>query len=870
MDSRPNYRSFYRALLLAYPAEFREEYGAEMEQLAAERSTEPRLWLTLLADVLRNAPREHLSILARDLSHSVRLFAKAPGFTATALLALALGIGAAVTIFTLIDAVLLRSLPFRDPQQLVYLWTPLPRYRELPKEMSPSFADVLAWRKTSRSFQRITAFDQRVVTWYRGGESMRLGGALVQGNFFQTLGTAPMLGRAIDDNDDRPGTERVAVVSYQFWNAQLNRDRAVIGKSIDLGHRTYRIVGVMPPDFAYPRANDFPFASTTERRTDLWVPLALDARQQANRLMSSNAAVGRLRPGVSLARAQTDMSAIEAALDPLNLPEMRGTESLLTPFIETAVGPVRPLMRLLAAAVVLVLLIACGNVANLLMARAVAREHEMGVRTAVGAPRTRLVRQVLTESALLSGVGGALGAALCFAAVRILGRLNPGDIPRFDEIAVDWRVLVFGLGISIVTGMVFGFMPALSASRFNIADLLREGAGRGVAGASSRFRRALVVADVALAVILLGGAMLFIRSYVYAQGEEKGFSASTLTMRLYADVQTPVPPPVIAGRWRTALERIGAIPGVAAVGGTTALPLSHRESLTTFKVEGYPNRPNQEADSRSVAGDFFSAMQIPLLGGRYLDSADAAASAVLPPAPGVVVVSGSFAKLYFPGRSAIGGRVQRGNAWSTIVGVVADVRHSSLEMAPKPTIYGASWFLESLAVRTTLPPETMVAAIRRELRAANTQFALTDIETMQQRISESGARRRFQTVLLGAFAAIAVFLALVGLYGLLSYGVRQRTAEIGVRMALGAARSGVVGLIVRDGLALTGTGLVIGLLGAAAAARAGAGLLYGIGAFDPVTFMAVPGMMLAGAAVACALPAWKASRVDPVQSLRHR
>lgn len=874
MDWRPNSRSFYRALLLAYPAEFREEYGAEMERLLADRlAGEPasRLWLVVLADVFRNAPREHLSILARDLRHSVRLFAQAPGFTVTALAALALGIGAAVTIFTLIDTVLIRSLPVGDPARLVYMWTPIPRYRSLPREISPTFADEMAWRSGSRSFSYITAFQQHMLTWYPGGDPLRIGGAMVQGNFFETLQAKPLLGRTIDANDDRPGQERVAVISYALWSTHFGADPAALGKSMQLGNLTYRIIGVMPPEFVYPHANDFPFTIAGLARTDVWTPTQFTPRDLANRRISSHAAVGRLLPGVTLARAQADIAALQKGLDPLNDPEVRGSTSLLVPFIETTVGPARSLMLLLAGAVILVLLIACGNVANLLMARAAAREHEMGVRTALGAPRSRLIRQVLTESLLLSIAGGALGAGLSLAAVRVLAGINPGDIPRFEEISIDWRVLAFALAMSLATGILFGALPALASARANVADLLREGGGRGIAGGSFRVRYALVAADVALSVVLLGGAVLFIRSYLYVQSEPKGFAASSLTMQLAADLQQRVPPQRMAAWFRDALERVASVPGVVAAGATNALPLGGHESMSTIQVEGYPNRPNQTANGRNVAGDYFKAIQTPLIAGRYLTSADIPAQAAQ--SPRVVVVSESFARLYFQGRSAIGGHVQAGQPGSasfTIVGVVADVRHSSLEAPPAPTMYLPSWFVDSLAIRTALPPETVIAAVRRAVRDAGAPFVLADIRTMQQRTDQAAAPRRFQTVLLAAFAAIAVFLALVGLYGLLSYTVRQRTPEIGVRMALGAGRSQVIGMVLRRGLALAGIGLAIGLAAAGAAARWAASLLYGIPAFDPVTFVLVPLLIMTAAAIACVLPAWKASRVDPVSSLRHQ
>jgi putative ABC transport system permease protein len=874
MDWPPNCRSVYRALLLAYPAEFREEYGAEMDLLVADQvpgESPYRLYLTLLTDVVRNAPREHLHILARDLRHSLRLFAKVPAFTATALLALALGIGAAVTIFSLINTVLIRSLPFADPERLVYMWTPLPRYQSLPRELGPSFADVLAWRKSSRSFAAITAFQQRMLTMNTGADSTRIAGALVLGNFFETLRAAPLLGRTIESGDEGAGQDRIAVLSYGLWNSQFHRDPGALGNSIQLGGRAFRIVGVMPPDFVYPHENDFPLPSSIVKRTDIWIPAALSVRQQSNRMITADAAIGQLRPGVSLRRAQAEMAAIEKQLDPLNLPEMQGTQSLLVPFIETAVGPIRALMRLLAGAVILVLLIACGNVANLLLARAATRRHEMGVRTALGAPRSRLVRQVLTESLFLSITGGALGTLVSLGALRILARMNPGDIPRFDELSMDWHVWAFALVISLATGIVFGTLPAIASSRACVTDLMREGGGRGVAGRTSRARYGLVVSDVALAVVLLGGAVLLIRSYLYVQGQEKGFAPSTLTMNLAADLQSFVPPARLAGYFQTAVERIASLPGVKSVGATSALPLSHQESRSTFRVEGYTNRPNQEASLRRVSGDYFGAMQIPLIEGRFLTSADIPAQPS--PVPPAVVVSQSFANVYFHGRSAIGGRVQRGapgTIWSTVVGVVADVRHSGLEAPPAPTLYEPSWAVDSLAIRTELPPDSMIASVRRAVHDAGAPFVLANIQTMRQRTSEAAARRRFQTVLLAAFAAIALFLALVGLYGLLAYSVRQRTAEIGVRIALGASRSEVIAMVLRQGLTLTAIGLLIGLLAAAAVARWSASLLYGVDVLDPFTFIAVPVFMMAAAAIACILPAWKASRLDPVASLRHQ
>jgi putative ABC transport system permease protein len=875
MGWRQSVLRIYRALLLAYPAEFREEYAEEMERLFADRlAQEPPvgLYMDVLADVAMAAPREHVHILAGDLRHSLRLFAKAPGFVCAALLALALGVGAATTIFSLINAVLIRTLPYGDAERLAYLWTPLPRYKTLPREMGPSFADVLAWRALSRSFTGITALQQRMLTLSDSGGQSRVGGAIVLGNFFETLNAVPELGRAINAGDDTPGQEPVAVISDALWRSRFNQDPRVLGRTVQIAKRSYRIVGVMPAEFGYPHENDYPFALATLKRTEIWIPAALTPQQQSNRMLSADAAIGRLRPGVPLQQAQAEMSAIEKHLDPLNLPEMQGTLSLLVPFIETAAGPVRPLMRLLGSAVVLVLLIACGNVASLLMARAVGRVHEMGVRTALGAPRARLVRQLLTESLLLSMIGGGLGALLSFAAVKALAKLNPGDIPRFDEISVDGRVLLFALLTSLGTGLVFGILPALASSRVKVSELLRQGGGHGIAGGWSRARHALIVADVALAGVLLAGAGLLIRSYLIVQGEDKGFAASTLTMNLVMDRQFRTPQQRVALSQRV-MEGVAALPGVLAAGEISALPLSHHESTSTFRVDGYPNLPNQSVDFRETAGDYFQAMQTRLIAGRFVNSGDIPAQPS--PVPPAVLVSESFAKLYFPGGNAVGGRLQRGEPgrkWSTIVGVVADVRHTNLEKPPQPTLYEPSWFTDSvgLAIRTALPPDAVISSVRNAVHGISPAMALVDIQTMSQRTTEAASRRRFQTVLLAAFAGIAVFLALVGLYGLLSYSVRQRTTEIGVRIALGAGRAAVVGMVVRHGLMLTAAGLAIGLLAAGAAARWIASLLYGVHAFDPLTFIAVPILMLAAAAIACFVPAWKAAKIDPMISLRQQ
>ncbi len=853
----------YRALLFVYPAEFRHEYGKEMRHLFAmrlEREPHLRLWLEVLADVALTAPGEHLQILAGDLRHSVRVLRKMPGFTLAALVAIVLGVSATTTVFSLVNAVAIRSLPYGNPQDLVYMWTPIPNVAGLRREVPPHYADIVAWRRMSRSFQDVTGME-RYIALVDDVNPQRIGAARVLGNFFRTLEASPQLGRAIDGNDDRPGRQMVAVISDDLWRSKFGGDPAVTGKTMRIDRQSYRVIGVMPREFSYPHGSDFPgqpqFASLA--RTDIWVPAAVTPKQEANYDFEGfDAALGRLRPGVSLSEAQAELSAIQERLEPHQEGRM---QALLVPLIETSIGPVRPLLRLLMGAVCLVLLMACANLAGLLIARVSGRVHEIGVRTALGAERSRLIRLMLTESMMLSMAGGALAVAVSYAVLKLLARLNPGDIPRFEETSLDLRVLLFGVAVSLGSGLISGIFPALSASKAGIVPLLRQG-GRGIAGPSWRARSTLIVPEIALAVVLLAGAGLLIRSYLFVQGEYKGFAPSTLTLSVVLDQQTNTDP-----LRRALMDRIRTVPGVDVAGSIDDLPLSTFEDRGFIEVEGDRSEVHQTARVRETGGEYFRAMQIPLVEGRYLNDGDIAALEAQ--WPKAVDVSRSFASRYFPGRSAVGHRLRvNEGSWATIIGVVGDVLHGSLEETPEPIIYCQNGLADSVAIRTAVRPETIVPAIRRAVSELHAGVAITDVETMDRYVDQAAARRRFQTVVLTSFAGVAVFLALVGFYSLLSYAVMQRTAEIGVRMAMGASPGDVVAMLVRYGLKLTSAGLAIGVLLSLVLARTVAGFVYGIHALDPVTFVAVPALILAVAAVACIVPAWKAARVDPVSALR--
>jgi putative ABC transport system permease protein len=860
----------YRALLIAYPAEFRHEYGSEMQQLFEDRlHSEPalRVWLDTLPDLAFSAIKEHLHILASDLVYGTRMIRKSPAFTLVALFAMALGIGATAAVFSLINAVLIRSLPYGDPERLVYIWTPNPRFKEIPTEMAPNSPDFYAWLPSQQSFSDLTMFNQQRFRMLESDRVQRVGGAAVAGNFFHTFQAAPELGRAIQPEDDQPGHEHIVVIGDALWHSQFGGAPNVLGKTLHLNHEIYSIVGVMPRGFQYPHSADLPYSDGDIAATELWIPAALTPGQKSDWTAARDAVtIGRLKPGVSLKQAQAEMSALEARLDPiLHPPEWRGWVAVVRPFIDTAVGPVRPLLWMLMGAVSLVLLIACSNVANLLLARAAGRVHEMGVRTALGAERVRLVRQMLTEALLLALGGGALGVLIAYSALRLVLWVHPGNIPRLDETSLDARVLLFTIGASLLTGFVFGLLPALAASRVSVNSLLKQGGNKGIAGTSNRLRNGLIITQVALSVILLAGAGLLIRSYLNVQAVDTGYAPSTLTMNVILDERYETPQKLI-GYFRNLIAQVNQLPGVQSFGLVSALPLSHRESLSIVEIKGRSIKKDQTVDDRSATTTYFGSMGIRLLEGRFF------ADEAVRDHPAEMLVSQSFAKLYFPRESAIGHEFRSQDQWHTIVGVVADVRHSSLEDPPRPTVY--SPFLQMpdnhayFTIRTTAPPDQLIASIGKIVRSIDPNIALEHAATMRQFMSEATSARRFQTVVLSVFAAVAVFLALVGLYGLMAYAVKQRTAEIGIRIALGAPASRVLSMVASKGLALVAAGLAFGLAGALALTRLGTSWLFGVSPADPLTLIAVPVLILAVALLACLIPAWKAARIDPVTALR--
>lgn len=805
-----------------------------------------------------------LDDLLLDVRYGLRTLGKSPGFTIVMILTLALGIGACTAIFSVVNAVLLRSLPYGNPGRLVYLYTPNPNFRVPAEIFSPSYADFLDIQRQNHSFVSMADFEQMAYSLASHDATVRIGGARVDGNFFSTLQSPPELGRPISSQDAEPGHDSVVIISHALWQSMFAGNMDVLTRSIQLSGRSYRIIGVMPEEFQYPHSTDLAYGNPHISVTQAWVPLALTPQQKADRNRMNGYAIARLKPGVSVAHAQAEMNAIMARLNLLRAAGLRGWEALVKPFLDLVVGPVRPLMWLLLGAVSFVLLIACGNAANLLMARAASRTHELGVRATLGAGRSRMIRQMLTESLLLGCAGGLIGIALAYAFLHGLLRLNPGNIPRLNQASLDARVLLFTVALSVLTSILFGILPALTASKINLIEFLKSGGSRGALRSRNRLRSGLIVAEIGLVVILLAGAGLLLRSYLKVESIHTGFSQSTIGMNIPLDSRYKQPQQQDAF-FQELIGKLRTIPGVKSVGAVDGLPLSGFESVTTFWINGYANQKDQIVQIRETTPQYFSAMGIPLMKGRFFTDGDTLAR------PPVSIINQAFAKTFFPSRNPIGQRIQSGAVWTTVVGVVGDVRLSNLQDAAPPQLYEPFQGESSayIAVRSILPAKQVASTVRTILRTMDPNLALTDIHTMGELVSAATARRRFQTTLLTVFAAMALLLALVGFYGLLAYSVKQRTTEIGLRMALGASKTQMLVMILRQALQLVLVGLFLGLAGALAVTRILANSLYGVRAVDPVTFLAVPALLLLVTLAASLIPGWRAARVDPAITLRY-
>jgi len=815
--------------------------------------------------------------LLQDLRYALRMLRRSPVSTFIIIASLAIGIGANTAIFSVVNGVLLKPLPYPNPDRLAVLWLRSPGIN-IPEDW-PSPGQYIDVRNENRSFQEMSISQGRSATLLGREQPERVELLLTSASLFNLLGARPLHGRLLLPEDDVPGRAPVVILSHGFWQRVFAADPAIVGRSITLNgiatgsgadKNQFTVAGVLGPEFLL-NAEIMPTVASI-RQMDLFLPLPLGADAVNRRGDENYNLMARLKDGVTMEQADADVSAIAARIRDKDKRDRTFTIDVVS-LLDQVVGNVRRAVLVLLGSVALVLLIACANVANLLLTRATARQKEVAIRTALGAGWQRLVRQLLTESVLLGMIGGAVGLLVAKAALYVVRTVNPGNIPRLDVIAIDGPVLVFTFGVSILTGIVFGLAPAYRAARPDLNNALKAGGrntqGEGGLGSSRRrLRSLLVVAEVALSLMLLVGAGLLVRSFVRIQQVTPGFNPeNVISMRLGASGRQFPNPEARGEYFQQFADRLAAVPGVQVRGAVTALPFTSSVGWGSISVEGWIPQPGQElqVDQRAVTPDYFRTMEIPVRQGRVFSTFD-----TLPNAERVVIIDDKFAQRFWPGQSAIGKHL-----WNdpkqpmTIVGVVGTVKQYGLDVDGRIVVYRPSRGLLGYQVaRASGDPAALSAALVRAIHEVDPTIPVYDIRTMTDRMSDSLARQRFSTLMLGAFAVFALVLAIVGVYGVMSHLVSQGTHDIGVRMALGAQRSRIVGMILKQGAELTVAGVIAGLIGAAALTRVMGTLLFGVGTHDLLTFSIVPLVLGSIALLAVYIPALRATRVDPVVALR--
>lgn len=809
----------------------------------------------------------------QDVKYGLRALISRPSVTVIIVTTLALGIGANTAIFSVVNATLLRPLPFKDPDRIVMVWGYIPKLAQNSDKFPSSAANYLDLAKQTQTFEHLAAFRQWSWQLTHAGEPEQLQGVRVSANFFEALGARPMVGSTFTSDQDQEGAGPVVIISYRLWQKEFGGDSQAVGKSLTLNGRAVQVAGVMPRDFEFPgSANMIPglqFATTN----DIWMPLAMNADERGNVGSLNLAVIGRLKPTVTIAQAENELRAIETTLP---LGTVGYTVNLIN-LQKQMVGNIQRLLLVILATVAFVLLIACANVANLLLARASARRKEMAIRRALGAGRWRIIRQLLTESVLLSLTGGLAGLLLAVWGTPLLVSVIPDKVPRIHEINVDWRVLGFALLVSVATGIVFGLAPALQASRPDLNESLKESA-RGTTGGlrQNRLRAFLIVSEVSLAVVLMIGATLLTKSFVRLLQVNPGFDPShTLAM----EVALPTLPPSKyakdeeqAAYFKEVLARLDHVPGVTAAGAVLSLPLTGAEESTDLFIEGRP-RPTFDqrpgADYTIVSPEYFQALEVPLLKGRQFSDRDDKDT------PGVIIINEALARRYWPDEEPVGQRLTVGfeKATRQIVGVVGNVKQTALNGDPRPTMYlphlqrptGGM----SIVIRTNGDPTSLSQLARMQIHSVDPSIPVTNIRTMSEVFSKSIEQQRFAMLLVGLFGVLALALATIGIYGVMSYSVTQRTHEIGLRMALGAQRADVLKLILQHGIIVSLLGVVIGVAASFGLTRVMSSLLFGVTPTDTMVFGAVSFGILAIGAIATYLPAWRATRVDPLVALRY-
>jgi putative ABC transport system permease protein len=804
----------------------------------------------------------------QDLRYGARMLLRNPGFSFVAIVTLSLGIGANTAIFSLVNAVLLQPLPYRDPARIVRIGGANLRTGKDMGSFSPQ--DFYDWKARNTVFESIAAYDGWSPSLTGEGEPEKIEAGRVSASFFSILRAQPTIGRAFLPHEEERGNHMVVVLSHRLWQRRFGADPAIVGKQISLSALSYTVIGVMPARFEFPR-----LTGAMLNEPELWAPFAPDLNDWTRSSRAVDAGIARLKPHATLDEAEAEMKAIAGQLEQQYPETNAGAGVSIASLHESLVGKSRAALLIFLAAVALVLLIACANVANLLLARASVRQKEIAIRTALGAGRARVIRQLLTESILLAALGGALGLLLALWSTDLLVAGASGVLPHLGAIKMDGLVLGFTFLVSLMTGIAFGVTPALQASKPDLNEMLKEG-GRtsGASVGNRRARNLLVIAEVAVSLVLLVGAGLLIKSFLRLQEVKPGFDPErVLAMEMFLPgAKYPEEYQHIAF-FEQVLTRTQALPGVEAAGVVSVLPIGENYDRFGFTVEGEPPLPPGEgpsADRYMVSSGYLRAMGIPLLGGRQFNEQDGTN------APPVVIVNENFARHYWPNQSAVGKRIRTGdetNPWREVVGVVADVKQYGLDTPSTLQIYlphGQSPSQQMvMVVKTKGDPESQVASVRNEVWAVDKDQPVYNIRTMEQLLSKSMAQRRFNMLLVGIFASVALVLAAIGLYGVMAYSVTQRTHEIGIRMALGAQAKDVLKMVVGQGMMLALLGVVVGLTAAFALTRVMSSLLFNVSATDPTTFIGVSLLLSLVALMACYIPARKATRVDPMVALRY-
>jgi putative ABC transport system permease protein len=825
--------------------------------------------------------------LSLNLRFAARMFIRQPTLAAAAVATLALGMGANSAIFSVVDSALLTPPPFRDPGRVVVAWASAPavaRQSGLAEDKLPvTYGDFYDWQRQSRSFAQLAMFEPDAVNLSGAGPPEQLDVIRATGAFSAVLGTPAMLGRGLEPGDDAPGNPRAVLLSYGLWRRSFGGDRGVIGRKVYLNGDPVTVIGVMPPRFAFPRVSEMPADFGFPAAPDAWVPFSLSTALRQDHDRRTATVVGRLRAGVGIAAAEQELRAICGRLARQYPRSNQGFSARLVPVAEQMRRSVRPALRVLWAAVGCVLLIACANVANLLLARAASRQREIAVRTALGAGRGHLIGQLLTESALLALAGGVLGLAVAALGLRVLAALVPVDLAGAVTGSLDARVFAFTGLLCAATSFLAGLVPALQATRPGLAGPLSEGACAGAGSAGGRRASSvLVVAELALAVSLLAGAGLLLRSFIRLVRVDPGFRAAHV---LTFDVNPPpdrMPAEARRRLFARVLERLRALPGVRTAAAISHLPFSGGIWVSGWEVEGRPAPKLAElvaTDARIVTPDYFAAMGIPLRRGHLLAASD------VPGAIPVTVIDDAMARTEWPGEDPIGKRLRGfraagsqagdvGNPWMTVIGVVGSVHYSSLYEPPRPQLYRplaqAPWVPQGMTfvLRATGDPQALAAAARAAVRELDRDQPVAGVRTLEQVVADSIATRRFALLLLSLFAALAMALSAVGVYGVTYFSVEQRTHELGLRLALGAQRCHLLRLLIAETGALVAAGLAIGLGVAFALTRALSSLLYGVSSADPATFAAVAFALAVAAMLSAWLPGRRALRLDPMDALR--